>query len=117
MCHQEWEASWPLVRSLLQREVLGPFTQRRPQNADFVLFKRTKIVITGWSGKSKAKQKFFSLVATCHLFPHQVPSQSVSTELMQKCYVQLFIIEGSISVCSWMQLTYFHLSVVLLTVF
>lgn len=35
MCNQEREASLPLVHSLLQREVLGPFTDLKMQTLFF----------------------------------------------------------------------------------
>lgn len=68
LCNQEWEESFPLVCSPLQREGLASFTRSRPQNADLVLLKRIKIIISGWSGKNKAEQKFFSPIVTWHLF-------------------------------------------------
>lgn len=58
----------PLVCSLLQREGLASFTQNRPWNENLVLLEGIKIKITGWCGKNKAEQKFFSPVVTWHLF-------------------------------------------------
>lgn len=66
--NQEWEESFPLVCGLLQREGLASFTQSRPQNADLVLLERIKIIIAGWCGKNKAKQKFFFPIVSWHLF-------------------------------------------------
>lgn len=84
LCNREWEESLAHVCSLLQSEGLASFTQSRAQNADMVLLERIKIIIAGWSGKNRAKQKFFSPIVTWHLFLLEVLSQSISTELLQR---------------------------------